>query len=1679
MKNPERGRDRTLNFIFFTSPRKLKMNSKFFFLMISSFLIISSLYVAIISDQYIPQIRLVSPDENSIVSDKIDLVVEVEDKYTILDVSFIYKEKEYEMTEQGNKWIYSLDTNKYNDGEFVFDISVCDTFGHENKEDFTIFLDNTAPFIEIVENASNEPLLFSIFDVCDIVSAKYKLNGKEWKYLQYIGDSLYKSDLILDNLAPEVHNLTVYAADINENERIEEFELNYQGFSENQDDSKWKLGEISSWTITPLDADIVTYSFSSSSDPSYDQKHIVTPYEVDSCENLSITIENPSEGDILDVEYVNTTWISNGEFDNFEILLDETSVGNTSTNWFFVQKIGTGWHTLKVIGYSTDGEIVFDSVYFDPIDPTYPIITHSPYRDLNSTNIIESQQGLMINITVTDDIGVSAVFLESNHTGYFKNYTMNQDGATYYIDIDISNFTGSNRFCYRFFANDTDNKWTVTDRSEEYNANSPFLNYFWVKVQYQIKKVLYWEWDNDTSITIPISKDLSVNGIVFSWYLTKWHKPGWASPSDQSVRDFFQKYIDAGFEIWINLSVTKGTTPEDIPYAGYKEYTQDRATSTSGIADSSGSPVIITISSNPETPIDSTDVSHYWDVEDVTDGQWLAYGNGVEEWTWDNQSATLGHVTIHNPDPNHEYRVWWIYHHWHRIDPTTEGGADLILTRMLNLLANHSDQITGIFFENLGLGGGLPLNPTPLMQDLFEANTSLNFNLKYASQGSNQSLFQAEWTEFSAKKMFEFTKRLVTLMSNFTVIAGWYRGDTNAGLSPEYCVQSGMLWEENWQGLNSWQYTREHLYFYETQTDWAYNDNGQNMDYSFCHYVGSGSLEGYQDWIINQRSLVALGAYPERINIAQSTNDYGLGGYTPSYTYQGIKEWINDFTQIHSVIDHYEEYTIATVGVTNKLVMRYVPIGPIWYTWDDRTYPVNFRYVNLEEIDRNGVSSDIDVLWLDGRLGGATNDSTLDKIRQFVENGGGLLVTGWESTKFFLNLEERSDTGAKNLLGINFSGEITPLNDPVFEKTASGQNHWITKDLPTAWSLSTNSEDNDFGKMFVYSGGLVTPTVLYTIQNVPNMVGMSVGTLGNGRVAFILDWSPTWGAGGLSPGQFRLVLFSRTVAWLSQNENKWSFPTSDNMNLAYWLYLNDDSFLIAIFNENQEDPEYFILNLNVTPISFYNDRYVLFDAYNWQSINHQPFYTQNMGIISFSQSIDSRQLMLVIGRNYTGYPSHIYSNRTFVSEYWDMAAQKYHLLVENNGFSAISSPFSPSSISEQGYNLDEVNSFSNLALTDRGWYYNETEEIIYLKSLGGFIDVDYKAPVIALISPSNNSVVDDNQVIDLDIFDLQDDLDTVLYNWNGNDNSTLTEDYDLVILSSFNEGINILNVYANDTAGHWTYRKFIFTVDNIFPSCSLISPLNGSTVSGIINVHINAYDANLEKVYLIIDSSTVIEVTYNVQNDFFYNLNTTTLSNGYHSFQAMAIDSVGHQNLSSLIKLHIYNEFQTSIEGISDSGSSSGEISNGEEELKELKVKIEFSDISVFQGTKIHVKINVTDEGNQTITDALVKLELLGETFYCYLTEDETFTYRLDTMDFVPGVHEIKIIVKKSGYFLYEETRIITIKAWFIPGLFDPEIVGTYLSDSFLSIRVGLFSIIMGVILFIIRNRIPRIRYRT
>lgn len=146
------------------------------------------------------------------------------------------------------------------------------------------------------------------------------------------------------------------------------------------------------------------------------------------------------------------------------------------------------------------------------------------------------------------------------------------------------------------------------------------------------------------------------------------------------------------------------------------------------------------------------------------------------------------------------------------------------------------------------------------------------------------------------------------------------------------------------------------------------------------------------------------------------------------------------------------------------------------------------------------------------------------------------------------------------------------------------------------------------------------------------------------------------------------------------------------------------------------------------------------------------------------------------------------------------------------------------------------------------------------------------------------------------------------------------------------EGANLVTVTATDAAGRAGSASITVTLDTTAPTADLLSPEDGDLVSGEIDFDVDAFDAapgsGIDRVDLFIDGNLEASLTalpYGIVFD------TETLSDGAHTFSALAVDGKGNASPLSSVTVTVDNEgpavaFNEPLDGAFVSGDIAFEV---------------------------------------------------------------------------------------------------------------------------------------------------------
>ncbi|MFX0014995.1 MAG: hypothetical protein ACFFB2_07730 [Promethearchaeota archaeon] len=167
---------------------------------------------------------------------------------------------------------------------------------------------------------------------------------------------------------------------------------------------------------------------------------------------------------------------------------------------------------------------------------------------------------------------------------------------------------------------------------------------------------------------------------------------------------------------------------------------------------------------------------------------------------------------------------------------------------------------------------------------------------------------------------------------------------------------------------------------------------------------------------------------------------------------------------------------------------------------------------------------------------------------------------------------------------------------------------------------------------------------------------------------------------------------------------------------------------------------------------------------------------------------------------------------------------------------------------------------------------------------------DYTIPGIFLKDFTNNSHIQGSSQIMLVI---SNGNGSIIFNWNGNGNTTITENTPIIIPNIETE--YELNVYINNGV-NWASKRFIFSVDNSPPSFSLQNLNNNTVLKGSVRFQIRpSEDCNLT-----FELNNVVIKSYFAEFNKSYEEKLPELENGTHELIIYAVDEAQNINRTKL-----------------------------------------------------------------------------------------------------------------------------------------------------------------------------------
>lgn len=180
------------------------------------------------------------------------------------------------------------------------------------------------------------------------------------------------------------------------------------------------------------------------------------------------------------------------------------------------------------------------------------------------------------------------------------------------------------------------------------------------------------------------------------------------------------------------------------------------------------------------------------------------------------------------------------------------------------------------------------------------------------------------------------------------------------------------------------------------------------------------------------------------------------------------------------------------------------------------------------------------------------------------------------------------------------------------------------------------------------------------------------------------------------------------------------------------------------------------------------------------------------------------------------------------------------------------------------------------------------------------VTIDNTPPSLTIEAPENNSYVKGIQEVKFTTYDEHLGEYRIYLNDTlaANDTSEESVTFDLDT-TEYDDGLYKLTVWSIDKAGNENSSTIFVTIDNTPPNVAILSPSSGESVSGIVDITVDASDnIGLKWVVIYINGSLVFSKTVDPNNPsdptYTYSWNTTNYQNGSYNITVVVSDPAGN-----------------------------------------------------------------------------------------------------------------------------------------------------------------------------------------
>jgi hypothetical protein len=306
---------------------------------------------------------------------------------------------------------------------------------------------------------------------------------------------------------------------------------------------------------------------------------------------------------------------------------------------------------------------------------------------------------------------------------------------------------------------------------------------------------------------------------------------------------------------------------------------------------------------------------------------------------------------------------------------------------------------------------------------------------------------------------------------------------------------------------------------------------------------------------------------------------------------------------------------------------------------------------------------------------------------------------------------------------------------------------------------------------------------------------------------------------------------------------------------------------------------------------------------------------------------------------------------------------------------------------------------------------------------------------MTIVGPRNFQI--DNHHPELEVYNIHNEdilTDSVMLDYFANDTFLERVEYEIDnmgwtdIMAPFNttqvlDGDHTIRIRAVDESGKETMLFFNIKVDNLFPTCSINSPVEGEFVEGMIFIRVSAFDIVGVDYVLIKVYDLEVRVPFNAQTGYYeYSSNTVTWGtgeDGVRNVTATVFDLTGKSYTYGPVNFNVDNRpptinINSPQEGEIVSGLFFFDVENGDVFKKGTEYNIDgasWQPVSIGWNTKLvndglhEVTLRATDLAGHTTLETIYvyvdnnapEISLAGPTDNEFI--ENTYVFRVSAFD--------------------------------------------------------------------------------